>query len=98
MARVKRPDRLTMDSIAAQKAGMSYGKWKALHPHTEVEEPDVLNEEPKRLCKICGQEIPEYRHKLALYCSEECKYKRYLESQRDHCRKYRERMMADGKV
>jgi predicted nucleic acid-binding Zn ribbon protein len=86
-----------MDAIAAQKAGMSYGKWKALHPHTGVEEPAVV-QGPKRLCKICGQEIPEYRSKMALYCSEECKYKKYQESQRNHCRRYRERMMADGKV
>lgn len=35
-------DRLAADAIAAEKAGMSYGKWKVLHPHT----PDP--EEKKR--------------------------------------------------
>lgn len=36
-------DRLTRDAIAAQEAGMSYGQYKALHPHTpeEDEEPET---------------------------------------------------------
>lgn len=40
----KKPfDRLTADAIAAEKAGMSYGKWKALYPHTpEPEEKKQL--------------------------------------------------------
>ena len=91
-------DRLTMDSIAAQRAGMSYGKWKALHPHTGEEEPEVLKEGPKRLRKCCGKEIPDDRNKQALYCSEGCKYQKQLEGQRNYRRRYRERMMADGKV
>ncbi len=39
----KKLDRLTRDAIAAQEAGMSYGKWKALHPNTpeEDEEPET---------------------------------------------------------
>lgn len=32
----KKPkDAITMDAIAAEKAGMSYGKYKALYPHTK---------------------------------------------------------------
>ena len=84
-----------MDSIAAQRAGMSYGRWKALHPHTG-EDKVIPKAEPKRLCKWCGGEIPAYKNKLTLYCSEECKYQRFLEHQRKHNQKYRERMMADG--
>lgn len=34
MRRKKPMDNLTRDAIAAQKAGMSYGKYKALHPNT----------------------------------------------------------------
>lgn len=39
----KHLDRLTRDAIAAQEAVMSYGQWKALHPHTpdEDEEPET---------------------------------------------------------
>jgi hypothetical protein len=85
-----------MDSIAAQKAGMSYGKWKALHPHTGVEETAVV-QGPKRLCKICGQEIPEgYTGKL--YCGIECSYEGKKASARRCFAKKKERMMADGKV
>lgn len=73
---------------------MSYGKWKALHPHTEVEEP---KKEPQRRCKICGQEIPNHRRRGILYCSEECSYQAKLAVQRRHDHK-KKRMMADGKV
>lgn len=37
----KKLDRLTRDAIAAQKAGMSYGKYKALHPHTPEEDDET---------------------------------------------------------
>ena len=35
-------DRLAADAVSAEKAGMSYGRWKVLHPHTpEPEEKTV---------------------------------------------------------
>ena len=46
-------DRLTRDVLAAEKAGMSYGKYKALHPHTpeedEQEHPEEEEERPARV-------------------------------------------------
>ena len=33
-------DNLTRDAIAAERAGMSYGKWKAMHPYTKKDWED----------------------------------------------------------
>ena len=95
MARVKRPDRLTMDSIAAQKAGMSYGRWKAQHPHTEAPEPEPPKKGPQKLCKICGREIPN-SYPGRLYCGMTCSYEGKLASARKCYSKKKGRMMADG--
>ena len=75
-------DQLTRDSIAAQKAGMSYGKWKALHYRPEVipvavvePEPVVVPEvkqTPERICAICGEKLPRGRRSDAKYCSPFC--------------------------
>ena len=76
----KKPfDRLTADSIAAEKAGMSYGKWKALHPHTP--EPEEKKTAPVRVarelatkkCISCGREFLAVGHSACRrYCSDEC--------------------------
>ena len=66
-------DRLTMDSIAAQRARMTYGKWKALHPHTEVV---VALDADAKLCKICGKpfglRVKGAGGRNQIYCSPEC--------------------------
>lgn len=68
-----------MDAIAAQKAGMSYGKYKAAHPGTyltsvEIEPPKTPKPEPvRRSCARCGKmfEISSTQ-KRQRYCSIEC--------------------------
>lgn len=74
---------------------MSYGKWKALHPVVEVEMPKA---EVKRPCKICGGEIPPDAHKHTLYCGAQCSYEADKLRHREHYRRKKERMMADGKI
>lgn len=69
-------DRLSMDSSAALAAGMSYGQYKALHPHTEFEAPA---RKPRRVvpmieCDVCGV-IFRSRHGKKC-CSEECSYEK----------------------
>lgn len=93
MGRRKILDRLTRDSISAEKAGMSYGKWKVLHPHTE-EKVEVLDADVK-LCEICGEPIPSRRRK---YCSIECSIEANVIKNREFKRMQRERMMANGKI
>ena len=96
-------DQLTLDCIAAQKAGMTYGKWKALHyvppveiPKQEVK-PEVKEEALKRVCRYCGKEFV-VGHKLMWHCSEDCSYETQKARQKERYRMKKERMMADGKV
>lgn len=95
MGRRKILDRLTMDSISAEKAGMSYGKWKALHPHTEVVE--VLNAD-ETLCKICGCVIQKRSstsgRQRRSYCSDLCSYEAVKIRERARYRK--KEVIADG--
>ena len=82
----KHLDRLTRDAIAAQKAGMTYGKYKALHPHTPEEDDEDETTAPLPVsacpeksvvtCKQCGRSFtvgPKQTNKL--YCSDECREK-----------------------
>lgn len=64
-------DKLTQDSIAARKAGMSYGQYMASLYKPPVIEVDIPDPE-KRYCLHCGQEIPKFAHKNRRYCSDPC--------------------------
>ena len=84
-------DRLTQESIAAQKAGLSYGMWKAMQPRTEAVMPavdDLEEQENVKKCVICGKAIPIKKigsgGSNRRTCSEECSYKRH----RERCRAY----------
>lgn len=80
-------DNLARDSTAAIKAGMSYGKWKALHPHTKREaEQESENARP---CRRCGKPIPSELHPNFKYCSAECSHAATNERVRN---KYREKV------
>ena len=85
-------DRLTMDVIEAHKAGMSYGNWKALHPHTDYEgaAPEPENEdEPK--CVVCGGVLPKTKR---MYCCDECCYI----GNKNRSREYQRRRKAELKA
>jgi hypothetical protein len=64
--------------MAAIRAGMSYGKWKALHPHTpQVEEvPEEPTGEGYKACMICGKMFSTVGVGKATkrYCSQDCYY------------------------
>ena len=65
-------DQLTLASIAAQKAGMSYGKYMAsMHNPVVV---DAVAVPKKRLCPVCGKQISKYAHGSRRYCSDPCRY------------------------
>ena len=52
----KKPDYLTLCSIAAQKAGTSYGKYMAMHGYHPPIQADVEDvEAPQGISKICPQ-------------------------------------------
>ena len=68
-----------MDAIAAQKAGMSYGKYKAIHPGTYLTSVEIVPPEPPkpcpllRVCARCGElfEITSPKNRQR-YCSPDC--------------------------
>ena len=85
-----------MASIAAQKAGMSYGQWMAMNynPIKVV----LPNREVQRPCRVCGNEIPPWAHKSTLYCTPECYYEAKKTKARERYWRNKERVMTDGKI
>lgn len=73
--RKKEPlDHLTRDVLAAEAAGMSYGKWKALHPHTGSDPaPEPSTGRRIITCANCGKEIVVTTMTRRKYCSETCR-------------------------
>lgn len=83
-------DNLTLDAIDAERAGMSYGKYKAMHPKTKDANEarlDALNKRPPRKktepkqrniyalrCCVCDR-VFESTNKARRHCSDECKAK-----------------------
>ena len=66
----KEMDQLTKDCIEARKAGMTYGKWKAMQPPKKT--PDRVEEEPSgKYCRVCGKMIPLMSPRK-VYCSNAC--------------------------
>lgn len=83
--RRRRPkDNLSLDAMDALAAGMTYGKWKALHPETkEANESRLSQPAPKReyketpkvyeyICRGCGKKFTTTT-KPRRYCDDHCK-------------------------
>lgn len=69
MAKKKEMDQLTKDCIAARKAGLSYGKWKALQaPQKPKKEKEKHSD---KFCRVCGAMIPKTSKRMA-FCSYDC--------------------------
>ncbi len=63
-------DKLAREALAARLEGMSYGKWKVLHPDgiPGTKEPEPVAE---YFCTVCGEPIPQ-KSSRRKYCSDEC--------------------------
>ena len=90
-------DNLTMDVLAAARAGMSYGQWKALNPKTKKEpkkkKPVEVEINTYAICPVCKKSFrPTGKHRVM--CSEECRNLRDWE----HKYAYAERMRAEKKA
>ena len=88
-------DNLSMNSLAATRAGMSYGRWKVFHPITKKDEELAMANHKKKYtknCIECGQKFSTNKENK-IYCCEECRI-RY--KNRDGVRKFRERMAHNG--
>lgn len=92
MAKKKEMDNLAKDAAAALAAGMSYGKWKALHPKTDAAEPQD-EEIPYgwKMCKYCGKYFKS-RKPGQRYCDIQCQ----MAAQRIRDREYK-RNLAEKK-
>ena len=77
--RRKKLDRLTRDAIAAEQAGMSYGKWKALQPHTSEEDDEELEIDPDSVtatCEGCGEQFVKFKWQtVKRFCCSTCQNK-----------------------
>ena len=84
-------DRLAMNAMLAMKAGMSYGKWKALQPAVVPEKKELP--EGWRLCPGCGKEFTGRKNKK--YCCKECQvedyHKRISKTNKEYVRQCRKR-------
>ena len=105
-------DNLARDAFLARKAGMSYGKWKAMQPIAPKKEKVIP--EGWRKCKGCGIAFKPNRGNH-VYCEIECRardwarkhkevhqvyYEKYREKHIEYMRDYRRRKKeenADGK-
>ena len=81
-------DNLARNAMLAKQAGMSYGKWKALH----WEEPKKAGEIPEgwRVCEYCGKPYKPKTKRKQKYCQFNCQWLGYYE-------KNREKMLAKNK-
>lgn len=70
-------DRLTRDCLAAEEAGMSYGQYKALHPHTGEDDRTAIYNHGKKqsTCAYCGGTFYKDAGNARKYCCDECRYK-----------------------
>lgn len=93
----KEPDYLTLCSIAAQKAGTSYGKYMAMHGYHPPIQTDVEDVEApqgiSKICPQCGKEFTQGKIKQKIYCSLECQK---AHAQRAAQRRYRDRKAERG--
>lgn len=89
-------DNLTMDILAASRAGMSYGKWKVLHPRTKQKSSSKSIEKVEALirkkCVVCGREFKTTAN-FRVVCSEECRHER----EREHKRRYQNKWAKQRK-
>jgi hypothetical protein len=80
----KPKDSLTLDVLDAERAGMSYGQYKALHPNTKDANEARLEGKPKRpapvrrvyelYCSGCGEKFTTTNAQRR-YCGDSCKEK-----------------------
>lgn len=82
-------DNTSRDAAAAKKAGMSYGKWKILHPETA---PKKSEKKPMyhRVCPECGDEFDTDKWDK-LYC---CPAHAHTYSAREYYKRKKAKMNA----
>lgn len=84
--RGKPKDNLTLDAMDAEDAGLSYGKFKAMHPNTAFmnesrlagksteNQREVVRAQYVKICPTCGKEFTCH-NRSRVYCDDNCKDK-----------------------
>lgn len=94
---MKKLDNITLTSIAAEKAGMSYGKYVALYGVVAEEKEKPKPKGLPWVCPVCGKEFSD-RKGGAVYCSEQCQKRRnsgaYIRRYRQDGAKEREKRVC----
>ena len=80
-------DNLARDMLLAKQAGMSYGKWKALHPATMPKKKQTPAEMIP--CEHCGKLFRKRNGKR--FCDANCRNDAYYEKERAIQKEYREK-------
>ena len=75
-------DILALEAVAAKKAGMSYGQWKAMGGKIDPEK-DILLPSNLPSCKRCGRRFKPKRGVRQLYCNPDCQYEAQKDRNRD---------------
>lgn len=75
----KKTDALAMDAVKAKKAGMSYGRWKAMQ--TVVEKPKGIPDGWK-VCEYCGKPFKPKNKRPRKYCELFCQQQASWERER----------------
>lgn len=91
-------DNLTMDVMEAEKAGMSYGKWKAFNPKTKKKREKPIRPvtvKNCRKCSVCGKEF-EVKYPRQHMCSDDCRIISERNYNREFQRKIRDRKDQEG--
>ena len=78
-------DLLAIEAAAALKAGMSYGRWKAMGGKVEAEWqlPDGW-----KICKHCKTPFKPKKAVRQTYCNPDCQYEAQKEKDRERKREY----------
>ena len=100
MAKKKEMDNLAKDAAEALKAGMSYGKWKALQKTVPIKKKEGIPD-GWRVCKHCGMPFKP-KMKSQIYCEAACQRaeacKKHKAKQLEAMRRYRERKKAGANL
>lgn len=90
-------DNLAREAKLARKAGMTYGKWKAMQKPAKPKKKQIP--EGWRECIYCGKPFKP-SHPSQKYCDIYCRNQAYKPKEkaikREYMKEYRERMKEDG--
>lgn len=79
----KELDQLTKDSIAAEKAGMSYGKYMAMKEPVVIKPKQIPGVLRYGVCRWCGKEFPIFQDRYKVFCDDWCRNEAWNKTKRE---------------